>query len=60
MELLEELNLVHQRLDLPLQLQAGQCGIVHILGDRGGRVGGFSVIFLKIRLFNRGDSWNTE
>lgn len=29
--LLEEFNFIHQGLDLPLQLQTGQCGIVHIL-----------------------------
>lgn len=31
MELLEELNLIHQRLDLPLKLQASQRGVIHIL-----------------------------
>lgn len=30
-EFLQELNLIHQRLNLPLQLQTGQCGIIHIL-----------------------------
>ena len=59
MELLQELNLVHQRLNLPLQLQAGQSGIVHILGGaQEDMLGGFWVLFLKIRLFNGRDSWN--
>ena len=31
MQLFEELNLIHQRLDLPLQLQARQSGIIHVL-----------------------------
>lgn len=31
MELLKEFNLIHQRLNLSLQLQTGQRGIIHIL-----------------------------
>lgn len=31
MDLLEEFNLIHQGLDLPLKLQASQRGIIHIL-----------------------------
>ena len=31
MEFLKEFNLIHQRFNLPFQLQTGQCSIIHIL-----------------------------
>lgn len=31
MDLLQEFNLIHQRLNLPLQLQTRQCCIIYIL-----------------------------
>lgn len=37
MDLLEEFNLIHQRLDLPLKLQASQRGIIHILIWKGNK-----------------------